>query len=94
MAVMFGVINPLNLSGGDITERLEQYLVANKIGDEGQKMAIFITVIGDDTYSLLRNICQAKYKKCEGFVRHVNKPLATETDCYCGERKILRKNAK
>ena len=55
----FGVISPFNLQHGDFNEymeRLEQYFVANKIEDDKQKTAIFITVIGEETYSLLRNL--------------------------------------
>ena len=55
----FGIINSFDLSGGDFTEyneRVEQYFVANKIDDAAQKRAIFITIIGDETYSLLRSL--------------------------------------
>ena len=59
MSSLFGVINPFNLNDGDFSEyyeRIEQYFIANKIEDEAQKTAIFITVIGDETYSLLKNL--------------------------------------
>ena len=55
----YDTISPFNLTDGDFGEyyeRLEQYFVANTIGDDGQKTAIFITVIGDETYSLLRSL--------------------------------------
>ena len=58
MAV-FGTINSFNIKDGDFdgyNERLNQYFVANKIVDADQKRAIFITVIGDEAYSLLRSL--------------------------------------
>ncbi|XP_057369629.1 uncharacterized protein K02A2.6-like [Daphnia carinata] len=37
-------------------ERMDQYFSANKITEEEDKKAVFITVIGDDTYTLLRDL--------------------------------------
>ena len=53
----YGTISPFNSTDdfGEYYERVEQYFVAIKIDDDGQKTVIFITVIGDETYSLLRS---------------------------------------
>ena len=59
MSSLFGTIEPFDLKEGDFveyTERLDQYFVANKIEDAAQKRAIFITLIGNDAYSLLRSL--------------------------------------
>ena len=37
-------------------ERLEQYFVANKVVDEAQQLAVFITVVGSKTYALLTDL--------------------------------------
>ena len=37
-------------------ERLDQYYLANDIDDAGKKRAILITVIGAQTYTLLKNL--------------------------------------
>ena len=58
MAAALGVINTFNLNSADFREyyeRLEQYFVADNIINGPKKTAIFITVIGDETYSLLRS---------------------------------------
>ena len=59
MAALFGTINEFDVANGDFVEyneRIEQYFVANKIEDAAQRTAIFITVIGDEAYSLLRSL--------------------------------------
>ena len=67
----FGKINAFNVKDGDFNEyneRLEQYFVANNIEDASQKRAIFITVIGDEAYSLLRSLLapeKPNTKSCE-----------------------------
>ena len=38
------------------TERLEQYFVANKVVDEVQQLAVFITIVGSKTYALLSDL--------------------------------------
>ena len=40
----------------DYFERLEQYFIANSIDGAARKRAIFLTVCGSQTYSLLRNL--------------------------------------
>ena len=40
----------------DYTERVEQYFYANDIVDEKKQTAIFLTVIGGDTYILLKSL--------------------------------------
>ncbi|CAC5368187.1 unnamed protein product [Mytilus coruscus] len=41
----------------EYTERLEEYFLANEIDDDDKKRSIFLTVCGEKTYSLLRNLC-------------------------------------
>ena len=54
-----GKIDSFNLKSDDICEyleRVEQYFFANDIEDGKKKTAIFLTVIGSDIYSFLRNL--------------------------------------
>ena len=55
---IIGTMEPFDLTKGDwqaYSERLEQFFVAN--GVEGDKrVATFVTVIGTETYSLLRTV--------------------------------------
>ena len=56
---MFGHIEQFDLHGGDFVEyveRLNQYFLANGIEELSKKRAMFITLIGTETYSLLRNL--------------------------------------
>ena len=41
----------------EYVERLEEYFLANEIDDNDKKRSIFLTVCGEKTYSLLRNLC-------------------------------------
>ena len=55
---LLGLIDSFNHNSDDMSEyieRVDQYFYANDINDAGKKTAIFLTVIGSDTYSLLRN---------------------------------------
>ena len=59
MAAALGKIDEFNLKDDDIDEyyeRVEQYLYANDVDDEKKQTAIFLTVMGSETYSLLRNL--------------------------------------
>jgi len=42
------------------TERLEQFFVANGITEDGKKLAMFLTVVGANTYLLLSNLLALK----------------------------------
>ena len=56
---LLGKIDSFNHGSDDICEyieRLDQYFLADDINDAKKKTAIFLTVIGSDTYSLLRNL--------------------------------------
>ena len=56
---LLGKIDSFNHGSDDICEyieRVDQYFFANDINDAKKKTAIFLTVIGSDTYSLLRNL--------------------------------------
>ena len=56
---LLGRIDSINLKTDNITEyieRVEQYFIANDVTDEKKQTAIFLTVIGNETYSLLRNL--------------------------------------
>ena len=55
----FGTIKHFDIKYVDwdeYIERIEQYLIANDIDDEHKKVAVFFTIIGAETYSLLRNL--------------------------------------
>lgn len=39
-------------------ERLEFYFLANKVTDDDMKKAVFITVVGTQTYTLLKSLLQ------------------------------------
>ena len=56
---LLGKINSFNHGSDDICEHIEgvdQYFFANNINDAKKKTAIFLTVIGSDSCSLLRNL--------------------------------------
>ena len=56
---LFGSIEHFDMKSDDwneYVERLEQYFIANDIANPGKMVAVFLTVIGPDTYSLLRNL--------------------------------------
>ena len=56
---LLGKIDEFNCKDDDICEymeRVEQYFYANNIEDEKKQTAIFLTVIGSETYSLLRSL--------------------------------------
>ena len=57
MAQMMGTIEPHCVAKGDwqsYSERLEQFILANQVERE-RKVATFLTVIGEEAYSLLRS---------------------------------------
>ena len=56
---LLGEIDSFNHNSDDIceyTERKDLYFHANDINDAKKKTAIFLTVVGSDTYSLPRNL--------------------------------------
>ena len=56
---MFGSIEQFDQkcdSWNEYVERVEQLLIANEITERKKKVAILLTVIGSDTYALLRNV--------------------------------------
>ena len=60
---LLGRIDSFDLKTDNITkyiERVEQYFIANDVTDEKKQTAIFLTVIGNETYSLLRNLLAPK----------------------------------
>ena len=60
---LLGRINSFDLKTDNITEyieRVEQYFKANDVTDEKKQTAIFSTVIGNETHSLLRNLLAPK----------------------------------
>ena len=69
MASLYGTIGPFNEAEETWTEyveRLEQYFIANDVEDDKKQRAIFLSVCGPKTYSLLRDLLQPR------------KPSATE----------------
>uniref|UniRef100_A0A3Q1F3H9 Retrotransposon gag domain-containing protein n=1 Tax=Acanthochromis polyacanthus TaxID=80966 RepID=A0A3Q1F3H9_9TELE len=62
MAFLVGRVDEYNESKEDFDsylERLEQWLLANDIEDE-KKVCVFLSVIGADTYKLLKNLVSPK----------------------------------
>ena len=56
---LLGRIDSFDLKTDNITEyieRVEQYFIANDVTDEKKQTAIFLTVTGNEMYSLLRNL--------------------------------------
>ena len=56
---LLGRIDSFDLKTDNITEyieRVEQYFIANDVTDEKKQTAIFLTVIGNETYNFLRNL--------------------------------------
>ena len=56
---LLGRIDSFDLKTDDITEyieRVEQYFIANDVTDEKKQTAIFLTIIGNETYNLFRNL--------------------------------------
>ena len=56
---LVGALEKFDTSNGnwvEYMEVLEQYFIANSIEDAGKKKGIFLTVIGSETYRLLRNL--------------------------------------
>ena len=59
MATVTGQVEPFQAGVDDweqYAERLEQYFTANSIEDEGKRQAVFLTVVGRETYSLFCNL--------------------------------------
>ena len=73
MALLYGTVEPFDPKDGDFSEyveRLEQYFLANTVAD-AKKVAILLTVIGKETYSLLRSLVaptQPKDKSYAGII--------------------------
>ena len=56
---LLGRIYLFDLKTGNVTEyieRVKQYFVTNGVTDEKKQTAIFLTIIGNKTYSLLKNL--------------------------------------
>ena len=56
---LLGLLEPFDArtdDGNSYVERLEQYFIVNDIVDAKKKVAICLTVIGSNTYTLLRNL--------------------------------------
>ena len=60
-------------------ERLEQFFLANEIEDVEKQRAIFLSVCGSRTYSLLRDILQPK-KPAETTLKDILEALRKHTD--------------
>ena len=76
-----GRVEPFRIGADDwdqYTEKLEQYFIANEIPDE-RKVSVLITVIGPETYRLLRNLIAPERpagKTYDELVRAIrNRPL-------------------
>ena len=62
----------------EYVERLEQYLIANEINDPEKKVAVLLTIIDSETYSLLRNLLapvKSATKTIEDLVGELKKHL-------------------
>ena len=67
--VIYGHIEPYQTGQdwNEYIERLEQYFEANSITDEGKKKSMFLTLIGPQTYSLVRNLVSPALPKDKTF---------------------------
>ena len=82
---MFGSIDAFAVHVGDwneYVERLEQYFIANDIEDDKKKTAIFLTIIGAETYSLLRNLLAPRKLSTQSFTDLVSSSQATSETPY------------
>ena len=63
MASLFGTIGPFNKAEepwAQYVERLEQYFIVNDVEDDNKQRAIFLSVCGPKTYSLIRDLLQPR----------------------------------
>ena len=59
MAALIASIEAFNIDHDNwsaYVERVEQYFIANGIDDANKKKGTLLTVIGSETYSLVRNL--------------------------------------
>ena len=52
----FGEFNPQREDWTSYTERLQEYFIANKIEDAAKKKAVLLSIVGAETYQLMRNL--------------------------------------
>ena len=67
---LFGGVESFDIINGDFdkyVERMEQYYVANDVEDDKKKVAIFITVVGKDAYTLLRSLLSPEKPNTKSF---------------------------
>ena len=92
---MFGNIEPFdqrNDNWNEYVERVEQLLIANEIAEATKKVAILLTVIGSDTYTLLRNVIhpdKPSNKTFQELVEAMRKTPKSTTHCHCRETQVL-----
>ena len=68
---LFGVVEDFDVKEGDFIEyieRLEHYFNANEVTDDEKKASILITVVGKDTYSILRSLVTPEKPADKGYV--------------------------
>ena len=79
---LLGLLEPFDACTDDwnsYVERLEQYFIVNDIVDVKKKVAICLTVIGSNTYTLLRNLLSPEKpasKTFENLVETLKKHLS------------------
>ena len=52
----FGEFNPQREDWTSYTERLQEYFIANGLEDAAKKKAVLLSIVGAETYQLMRNL--------------------------------------
>ena len=80
----------------EYVERLNEYFIAKDISNDRKKAAIFLTVFGSETKSLLRQFAVSRGSQQERLCYFNEYPycsLATKTNVYSRGMQILRTEA-
>ena len=73
----FGKINEFVPGGNweNYCERFEQYYLANNIDNEDRKRAILLASCGENTYTLMKNLCSPQKPSEKSFGELITKKL-------------------
>ena len=75
MSMIIGAIESFDLERDNwlaYIERIEQYFIANEITTEEKKRGVLLTVIGSETYNLLRSLVSPEKPSEKSFTQIVN----------------------
>ena len=100
---LFGKIDQFDIHDdefGEYLERVEQYFVAHDIVDDNKKVAVFITVIGKETYGVLRSLLAQMKPQDKNFkqiseelLRHLNPSAIVNIPIYACQHEALIYNS-